>query len=140
MAPFSYIALVAAAVADVASAFGPAQPLLRTRQSVFNGAPIAVPRRPTTRAPIPTQKRNANELVMMPIGVPKVAYRVPGSPQADWVDIYNRLYRERIIFLGQVHRGACCCVRATRRIALEGEERAAQGTRFLLSLRPYPRA
>ena len=31
----------------------------------------------------------------------KVAYRVPGSPSADWVDIYNRLYRERIIFLGQ---------------------------------------
>lgn len=40
-------------------------------------------------------------LNMMPIGVPKVAYRVPGAPQADWVDIYNRLYRERIIFLGQ---------------------------------------
>lgn len=38
---------------------------------------------------------------MMPIGVPKVAYRVPGAAQADWVDIYNRLYRERIIFLGQ---------------------------------------
>jgi len=38
---------------------------------------------------------------MMPIGVPKVAYRVPGSNSADWVDIYNRLYRERIIFLGQ---------------------------------------
>jgi len=38
---------------------------------------------------------------MMPIGVPKVAYRVPGAPSADWVDIYNRLYRERIIFLGQ---------------------------------------
>ncbi len=34
------------------------------------------------------------------IGVPKVAYRVPGSQSADWVDIYNRLYRERIIFLG----------------------------------------
>lgn len=31
----------------------------------------------------------------------KVAYRVPGAPTADWVDIYNRLYRERIIFLGQ---------------------------------------
>jgi len=40
-------------------------------------------------------------LKMMPIGVPKVAYRVPGAPSADWVDIYNRLYRERIIFLGQ---------------------------------------
>jgi len=38
---------------------------------------------------------------MMPIGVPKVAYRVPNSQQADWIDIYNRLYRERIIFLGQ---------------------------------------
>jgi len=37
----------------------------------------------------------------MPIGVPKVAYRVPGANRADWVDIYNRLYRERIMFLGQ---------------------------------------
>ena len=40
-------------------------------------------------------------MTMMPIGVPKVAYRIPGSQQADWVDIYNRLYRERIIFLAQ---------------------------------------
>ena len=38
---------------------------------------------------------------MMPIGVPKVAYKVPGAQSADWVDIYNRLYRERIIFLAQ---------------------------------------
>ncbi len=38
---------------------------------------------------------------MMPIGIPKVAYRIPGAQQADWVDIYNRMYRERIIFLGQ---------------------------------------
>lgn len=37
---------------------------------------------------------------LMPIGVPKVAYRLPGSEQADWVDLYNRLYRERILFLG----------------------------------------
>jgi ATP-dependent Clp endopeptidase proteolytic subunit ClpP len=37
---------------------------------------------------------------MMPIGVPKVAYRVPGAQYADWVDLYNRLYRERILFLG----------------------------------------
>jgi ATP-dependent protease ClpP protease subunit len=46
-------------------------------------------------------RNGAGSLVMMPIGVPKVAYRVPGSGSADWVDIYNRLYRERIIFLGQ---------------------------------------
>ena len=38
---------------------------------------------------------------MMPIGVPKVAYRVPGSSQADWVSIFDRLNRERILFLGQ---------------------------------------
>lgn len=31
----------------------------------------------------------------------QVLFRVPGAQQADWVDIYNRLYRERIIFLGQ---------------------------------------
>jgi ATP-dependent Clp endopeptidase proteolytic subunit ClpP len=37
----------------------------------------------------------------MPIGVPKVAYRTPGALSADWVDLYNRLYRERILFLGQ---------------------------------------
>jgi len=48
-----------------------------------------------------TTSSRKNTLTMMPIGVPKVAYRVPGSASADWVDIYNRLYRERIIFLGQ---------------------------------------
>ncbi len=37
----------------------------------------------------------------MPIGVPKVPYRLPGSTYTEWVDIYNRLYRERIIFLGR---------------------------------------
>eukprot|EP00927_Polykrikos_kofoidii_P072628 TRINITY_DN68729_c0_g1_i1.p1 TRINITY_DN68729_c0_g1~~TRINITY_DN68729_c0_g1_i1.p1 ORF type:complete len:349 (-),score=54.22 TRINITY_DN68729_c0_g1_i1:114-1160(-) len=38
---------------------------------------------------------------MMPLGIPKVAYRIPGAPNAEWVDIYNRLYRERIIFVGK---------------------------------------
>ena len=38
---------------------------------------------------------------MMPLGIPKVAYKIPGAQSADWIDIYNRLYRERIIFLGQ---------------------------------------
>ncbi|MEQ9671069.1 ATP-dependent Clp protease proteolytic subunit [Coleofasciculus sp. G2-EDA-02] len=37
----------------------------------------------------------------MPIGIPKVPYQLPGSPYSDWIDIYNRLYRERIIFLGK---------------------------------------
>ena len=38
---------------------------------------------------------------MMPLGTPKVAYRPPGANSGDWIDIYNRLYRERIVFLGQ---------------------------------------
>nr|AWI70777.1 Clp protease proteolytic subunit [Prestonia portobellensis] len=37
----------------------------------------------------------------MPIGVPKVPFRIPGEEEASWVDIYNRLYRERFLFLGQ---------------------------------------
>nr|WAJ49569.1 ATP-dependent Clp protease proteolytic subunit 1 [Crowea angustifolia var. platyphylla] len=37
----------------------------------------------------------------MPIGVPKVPYRSPGDKHPSWVDI-NRLYRERLLFLGQI--------------------------------------
>nr|YP_010845800.1 clp protease proteolytic subunit [Hemiboea fangii]WDE74800.1 clp protease proteolytic subunit [Hemiboea fangii] len=36
----------------------------------------------------------------MPIGVPKVPFRIPGEEDASWVDV-NRLYRERLLFLGQ---------------------------------------
>nr|WKF50448.1 clpP protease proteolytic subunit [Iris kolpakowskiana] len=37
----------------------------------------------------------------MPIGVPKVPFRIPGEEDASWVDIYNRLHRQRLLFLGQ---------------------------------------
>nr|YP_009895515.1 ATP-dependent protease subunit [Diptychocarpus strictus]QKK41975.1 ATP-dependent protease subunit [Diptychocarpus strictus] len=45
----------------------------------------------------------------MPIGVPKVLFVLPqddneedSQPEpASWVDVYNRLYRERFLFLGQ---------------------------------------
>ncbi len=37
----------------------------------------------------------------MPIGVPRVPYQMPGQPYSDWINIYDRLYRERIIFLGR---------------------------------------
>ncbi|MGB3401686.1 MAG: ATP-dependent Clp protease proteolytic subunit [Microcoleaceae cyanobacterium] len=37
----------------------------------------------------------------MPIGIPKVPYRLPGSQYEQWVDIYTRLNQERILFLGQ---------------------------------------
>lgn len=35
----------------------------------------------------------------MPIGVPKVPFRIPGEPTAQWVDLFNRLYRDRVLFL-----------------------------------------
>jgi len=37
----------------------------------------------------------------MPIGVPKVPFRLPGESSAQWVDLFNRLYRERLLFLCQ---------------------------------------
>nr|YP_010048011.1 clp protease proteolytic subunit [Pilea cadierei]YP_010048273.1 clp protease proteolytic subunit [Pilea verrucosa]YP_010156230.1 Clp protease proteolytic subunit [Pilea monilifera]QPK42630.1 clp protease proteolytic subunit [Pilea cadierei]QPK42893.1 clp protease proteolytic subunit [Pilea verrucosa]QQY85871.1 Clp protease proteolytic subunit [Pilea monilifera] len=37
----------------------------------------------------------------MPIGVPQVTFQNPGDEDESWVDLYNRLYRERILFLGQ---------------------------------------
>ena len=37
----------------------------------------------------------------MPIGVPKIPFKLPGEPTAEWVDLYNRLYRERVLFLCQ---------------------------------------
>jgi hypothetical protein len=38
-------------------------------------------------------------LSIPPVAVPKVPYSAEGSSQ--WVDIFQRLYRERVIFLGQ---------------------------------------
>jgi ATP-dependent Clp protease, protease subunit len=35
----------------------------------------------------------------MPIGIPKVPYRLPGSTYEQWIDLEDRLFRERIIFL-----------------------------------------
>ena len=36
----------------------------------------------------------------MPIGVPKVGFLLNGEEDAHWVDLYNRLYRDRILFMG----------------------------------------
>lgn len=37
----------------------------------------------------------------MPVGIPKVPYLLPGDEDASWVELYNRLFEERILFLGQ---------------------------------------
>lgn len=39
---------------------------------------------------------------MMPVGVPRVPYRLPRTNYWAWVDIWNCLYRERIVFLSKV--------------------------------------
>nr|CUR02827.1 clpP1 [Acacia gibbosa] len=38
----------------------------------------------------------------MPVGVPRVPFQPFEDGDAFWVDIYNRLYRQRAIFLGQM--------------------------------------
>ncbi|XP_028762736.1 ATP-dependent Clp protease proteolytic subunit-related protein 2, chloroplastic-like isoform X2 [Neltuma alba] len=38
---------------------------------------------------------------MMPIGTPRVPYRTPGEGTWQWVDLWNALYRERVIFIGE---------------------------------------
>nr|YP_010464088.1 ATP-dependent Clp protease proteolytic subunit [Valeriana fauriei]UUL71440.1 ATP-dependent Clp protease proteolytic subunit [Valeriana fauriei] len=35
----------------------------------------------------------------MPIGVPKVPFLIPGDDEGTWVDVYNILYRQRILFI-----------------------------------------
>lgn len=40
-------------------------------------------------------------VTMMPIGTPRVPYRTPGEGSWQWVDIWNALYRERIIYIAQ---------------------------------------
>lgn len=37
----------------------------------------------------------------MPVGVPKVPYGFDPDQPAEWVDLYNRLYRDRVLFLCQ---------------------------------------
>ena len=37
----------------------------------------------------------------MPIGTPSVPYRMPGGTYEQWISIYDRLFRERIILLAE---------------------------------------
>lgn len=37
----------------------------------------------------------------MPVGVPKVGYRLGEDQPADWIDLYNCLFRERLLFCCQ---------------------------------------
>nr|YP_009141424.1 clp protease proteolytic subunit [Lathyrus odoratus]AIL55950.1 clp protease proteolytic subunit [Lathyrus odoratus] len=37
----------------------------------------------------------------MPVGVPKVAFQIPGEDEATWVDLYHQLFYDRLLFLGE---------------------------------------
>ncbi|KAL4188045.1 hypothetical protein AMTRI_Chr09g42180 [Amborella trichopoda] len=47
------------------------------------------------------KKATRARVSMMPIGTPRVPYRTPGEGTWQWVDLWNALYRERVIFIGQ---------------------------------------
>nr|GMC63682.1 ATP-dependent Clp protease proteolytic subunit-related protein 2, chloroplastic [Ipomoea batatas] len=46
-------------------------------------------------------KPTRGRVSMMPIGVPRVPYRNRAEGTWQWVDLWNALYRERVIFIGQ---------------------------------------
>lgn len=93
----SVLGLLAAVAASVLSGACAYAPSFVPRNNVVAPMPKAVTSLVSNSG---VNRQRKNDIKMMPIGVPKVAYRVPGSQGAEWVDIYNRLYRERIIFLG----------------------------------------
>nr|QXV93369.1 clp protease proteolytic subunit [Anthoshorea roxburghii] len=37
----------------------------------------------------------------MPIGIPKVPFQGPNDETSSWVDLYNRLYRQRLLFIAE---------------------------------------
>lgn len=45
--------------------------------------------------------RALRRVTKMPVAVPRVPYRTPQEGNWQWVDLWNCLYRERIIFVGQ---------------------------------------
>ena len=59
---------------------------------------VRAPTRPTAAAA--PQQRSSTPL-MMPKSTPMIPYKYPGMDSPQWVNIYNRMYRERIMFLGE---------------------------------------
>ncbi|CAK8562799.1 unnamed protein product [Lathyrus sativus] len=47
------------------------------------------------------QKPVRAQFHMMPIGTPRVRYKTPGEGTYQWIDLWNALYRERIIFIAK---------------------------------------
>ncbi|RPH90977.1 MAG: ATP-dependent Clp protease proteolytic subunit [Chroococcales cyanobacterium metabat2.561] len=58
----------------------------------------------------------------MPIGVPKVPYRLPGSQYEQWISIYSRLSVERILFLGQEVTDGLANALVAQKLYLDSED------------------
>jgi ATP-dependent Clp protease protease subunit len=58
----------------------------------------------------------------MPIGTPRVPYRLPGSQYERWVDIYTRLGVERILFLGSEVNDAVANALVAQMLYLDSED------------------
>jgi hypothetical protein len=73
----------------------------------FFTAPSFVPKLNGVVAPMPKfghsniYSTRRNDIKMMPIGVPKVAYRVPGSQQADWYVSKEMLLVDLVVVVAQ---------------------------------------
>lgn len=71
-------------------------------QSAFGGQPlISRPQRYRNNRASRGLLPGSSLAVMMAGGVPKVPYKAPGAQSYEFIDIFNRLYRERIMYIGQ---------------------------------------
>eukprot|EP00271_Cylindrocystis_brebissonii_P013152 TRINITY_DN32761_c0_g1_i1.p1 TRINITY_DN32761_c0_g1~~TRINITY_DN32761_c0_g1_i1.p1 ORF type:complete len:321 (+),score=34.39 TRINITY_DN32761_c0_g1_i1:182-1144(+) len=88
-----------------------ARPTCRAALSITKGQLLRSPQDPTAlfkeqvnrtvTAASSGARPTRGRVTMMPIGTPRVPYRTPGEGGWQWVDIWNVLYRERIVFIGQ---------------------------------------
>ncbi|CAN8066265.1 unnamed protein product [Agarophyton chilense] len=62
---------------------------------------IRLPYGTITRPNTCMHKPATHSVIRMAGGVPKVPYKAPGAQSHEFIDIFNRLYRERIIYVGQ---------------------------------------
>lgn len=56
---------------------------------------------PMHRLPATTKRAPRHSQQPRMAGMPKVPYKAPGAQNHEFIDIFNRLYRERIIYVGQ---------------------------------------
>jgi ATP-dependent Clp endopeptidase proteolytic subunit ClpP len=84
----------------LSESFGPVTSKMNygSKSSYYSDSKLSQPK--IEESSLCNKMKGTRSMTMMPIGIPKVAYRMPGSRGGEWVDIYQRLTRERIVFMG----------------------------------------